>query len=43
MNGGKFGEYTEKEIEELSYATFVLNSVGITPEQYGIIYKKNFN
>ena len=40
---GKFGEYTEKEIEELSYATFVLNSVGITPEQYGIIYKKNFN
>ena len=35
--------YDQKEIEELSYATFVLNSVGITPEQYGIIYKKNFN
>lgn len=28
----KLGEYSEEEIEELSYAAFVLNNVGITPE-----------
>lgn len=39
----KFGKYTPEEIEELAYATFVLNKVGLTPEQYGIIYNLNCN
>lgn len=39
----KFGKYTPEEIEELAYATFVLSKVGLTPEQYGIIYNMNSN
>lgn len=39
----KMGKYTADEVEDLAYATLVLSNVGVTPEQYGIIYNAKHN
>lgn len=39
----KMGKYTADEVEDLAYATLVLYNVGVTPEQYGIIYNTKHN